>query len=124
MIARRTAVWVFAVLLAAGWQVPAAAQNAVPIPGMAPGTQNGVGSPFSALSKAPGAELFSGSATTAIAIEVPPGRVEATPKLELAYSSAKGRSPYGHGWSLDVGRVSRSTKHGVPSYSNTLYTYI
>jgi len=65
------------------------------------------------LAQAPEANLFGGSATTSIPIEVPPGRESLTPKLALTYSSGAGPSPYGYGWDLPVGKIQRSTKHGV-----------
>jgi hypothetical protein len=47
-----------------------------------------------------------------------------TPKLALSYASTGGRSPYGYGWTLPVGRISRSTKYGVPKYDNDLDTFV
>ena len=100
------------------------ADNEIPIPGMAPGSQNGTSSPFKGLAQTPGAELFTGSATTAVALSIPQGRLDMTPNLSLAYSSRGGRSPYGYGWDLSTGRVSRSKKRGTPAYNNSADTFV
>lgn len=70
---------------------------------------------FTGLSAAPEAHLFTGAATTAIPIDVPPGRKNLTPALALTYSSGGGPSPYGRGWDLPIGRVERSRRRGVLS---------
>jgi len=95
---------------------------AVAEPPRAPGASTGDGStPFTGLAKAPEANLFVGGATTSIPIEVPPGRKMMTPKLALVYSSSGGPSPYGYGWDLPLGKVQRSTKHGVLSCIDPRY---
>lgn len=82
------------------------------------GDRSGEGStPFTGLSQAPEANLFTGAATTRIPIAVPPGRKNMTPQLMLSYSSSNGPSPYGFGWDLPIGRVERSTKWGTPRCS-------
>lgn len=86
------------------------------------GSHTGDGSTaFTGLAQAPEAKLFVGAATTSIPIEVPPGRKDLTPKLALTYSSGGGPSPYGYGWDLLLGKIQRSTKHGVPSCSASPY---
>jgi hypothetical protein len=92
-----------------------AVSPAVAEPPRASGASTGDGStPFTGLAQAPEANLFVGAATTSIPIEVPPGRKNLTPKLALTYSSNGGPSPYGYGWDLPLGKIQRSTKHGVP----------
>ncbi len=71
--------------------------------------------PFAAVAASPEANLFSGTMSMSIPIEVPPGRKGATPSLALAYSSAGGDGPFGLGWSVPTGSISRSTKWGVPN---------
>jgi RHS repeat-associated protein len=94
--------------------VVAVAERAAAEPPRAPGANTGDGStPFTGLAQAPEANLFVGAATTAIPIEVPPGRQSLTPKLALVYSSSAGPGPYGYGWDLHLGKIQRSTKHGV-----------
>ncbi len=86
------------------------------------GAQTGDGStPFTGLAQAPEANLFVGAATTSIPIEVPPGRKNLTPKLALTYNSNAGPGPYGYGWDLPLGKIQRSTKHGVLSCANDTY---
>ena len=70
---------------------------------------------FTGLAQSPEANLFTGALSTGISIQVPPGRKHMTPNLQLAYSSSGGPSPYGHGWSLTVGRIERTTRFGVPN---------
>ncbi|MDP3722367.1 MAG: toxin TcdB middle/N-terminal domain-containing protein, partial [Candidatus Omnitrophota bacterium] len=64
-------------------------------------------------------DLFTGRATTAIPIAVPPGRKGLQPALALAYASSGRNGWVGVGWSLDVGYIERSTKTGVPQYDST-----
>lgn len=86
------------------------------------GSQTGDGStPFTGLAQAPEANLFVGASTTSIPIEVSPGRKSLTPELALAYNSNGGPSPYGYGWDLPLGKIQRSTKHGVLSCTDDTY---
>jgi RHS repeat-associated protein len=101
----RGALAVLAMLLAAA---PMAAQTS-----RGDGSQTGDGStPFTGLARAPEADMFVGSAQTAIPIQVPPGR-KLTPDLALRYHSNGGASPYGYGWELTLPRVQRATKSGA-----------
>ncbi len=70
--------------------------------------------PFGGLVQSPEANLFSGASTLSVPILIPPGRRNVTPELRFVYSSASGDGPFGHGWSLPLGSIERSTKHGVP----------
>jgi len=63
-------------------------------------------------------DLFTGRATTAIPLAVPPGRKGLQPSLALSYSSSGRNGWVGVGWSLDVGYIERSTKHGAPKYDS------
>ncbi len=93
--------------------------DTVPAPGGAPGTHTGdTARPFTGLAAPPGADIFTGTATTSVDVVVPPGRAGMTPALSVAYSSAAGASPYGYGWNLSLPRIERSTRHGVPSYDS------
>ncbi len=124
MIGARTGVAFATALLIAAPTATTWADNEIPIPGMAQGSQSGDGAPFTGLAQSPGTELFTGSATTAVPLTVPQGRLDMTPQLALAYSSRAGRSPYGFGWNLPTGRISRSTKHGVPVYDDSVDTFV
>ncbi len=101
-----------------------ACAGSFPLPGSAPGSQTATADPFVGLANRPEADLFTGSARTAIAIEVPPGRANMTPRLALSYSSNGGPGPIGHGWTLPVGRIARSTKHGPPSWDDSADTFV
>jgi len=92
-------------------------------PGRAIGSNTGDGTTaFMGLAQAPEANLIAGGSTTSIPILVPPGRKAMTPKLALSYSSNSAMpSPYGYGWDLPLGRVQRSTKHGVLSCTDPTY---
>jgi len=62
------------------------------------------------------ADLFTGSASHAIAIAVPPGTAGMEPSFALAYRSSAGNGWVGAGWSLGVPAIARSTRLGVPRY--------
>ncbi|MBX3024857.1 VCBS repeat-containing protein [bacterium] len=82
------------------------------------GDRGGEGSTaFTGLAQAPEANLFTGSLTTGIALEVPPGRGGMTPQLQLQYSSGGGAGAFGHGWDVPLGRIERSTTWGTPRCS-------
>jgi RHS repeat-associated protein len=88
----------------------------------AQGANTGDGStPFTGLAQAPEANLFVGSSTTSIPIEVPAGRKMLTPKLALTYNSGGGPSPFGLGWDLQLGRIQRCGKRGVLSCDDATY---
>jgi RHS repeat-associated protein len=81
-------------------------------------TTGGAQSPFFAATSLD-VEPSTGSATTSIAIDVPQGRAGIQPNITLLYNSNGGNGPLGMGWSLELGSIQRSTKHGVPKYDNT-----
>ncbi len=76
-------------------------------------------SPFQSVASAPEANLFTGAASTKVEIVVPPGRDKMTPKVWLEYSSDGGRDVVGYGWSVATARISRSTKNGVPRFTDS-----
>ncbi len=63
-------------------------------------------------------DKFSGAFSYSIPIKVPPGRGGFQPDLTLLYRSINGDSWLGKGWDLNPGRIERSTRDGVPKYSN------
>jgi len=60
---------------------------------------------------------YIGSFTESIPISVPPGRAGMQPALALQYSSAFGNGLYGYGWNLDITRIERDSRNGVPKYN-------
>ncbi|MBI5149483.1 MAG: fibronectin type III domain-containing protein [Candidatus Omnitrophica bacterium] len=66
-----------------------------------------------------GADTQSGSANFSVPIDVPPGRAGIQPNIQLQYSSSLPNGPLGVGWSLELGSIQRSTKKGVPSYTDS-----
>ena len=55
----------------------------------------------------------SGAAVYRVPIYAPPGRRGIGPKLFLSYNSRRGDGPAGVGWTLELGAIQRSTRHGV-----------
>lgn len=58
----------------------------------------------------------SGTASLEIALPISPARGY-TPALSLTYQSGAGNGPFGLGWGVHLGAVSRRTSHGVPGYT-------
>lgn len=54
-----------------------------------------------------------------VEIKVPKGVNDLQPDLKLSYNSANGQGDFGHGWSLNIPSISRSTKNGVPLYNSS-----
>src|SRR5437870_13215524 len=67
-------------------------------------------------------DLFTGTASTSIPIEVPPGRHGIQPALSLMYWSGNGDGWLGPGWKLEVGAIQRQTRFGV-DYNGDDYTF-
>ena len=78
--------------------------------------------PVGAVGGAVHADPFTGTATTSIPIEVPPGRGGVQPDLALVYGSSNGNGWLGQGWKLEKGVIDRQTKFGV-DYSGDDYVF-
>ncbi|GJL61397.1 MAG: hypothetical protein NPIRA04_00510 [Nitrospirales bacterium] len=78
--------------------------------------------PVGAVGGAVHADPFTGTATTSIPIEVPPGRQGVQPDLALVYGSSNGNGWLGMGWKLEKGVIERQTKFGV-DYSGDDYVF-
>ncbi len=63
-------------------------------------------------------DKFTGAFSYSIPIAVPPGRNGMQPNIDLLYRSSNGHSWLGQGWNLEVGRIERSTRFGVPKYTD------
>ena len=63
-------------------------------------------------------DLYTGQAGLSIPLFVPPGRKGLTPQVALSYSSGGGNGWCGKGWNLSFGDIERSTKRGVPAYTD------
>jgi len=74
-------------------------------------------SSIATIGKSWGAVGPTGAASFELPIPVSPGRGW-DPQLSLTYSSQAGNGPYGIGWSLGVGQISRRTNKGVPRYTD------
>jgi RHS repeat-associated protein len=59
-----------------------------------------------------------GTATLRVPIAAGPGRAGFGPRLELTYDSGAGNGPFGFGWRLSLGAVSRQTDRGLPRYAD------
>jgi RHS repeat-associated protein len=62
--------------------------------------------------------LFTGSLSERIGIEPAPSRRNFKPRFNLAYSSLGAMTDLGFGWQIDVGKIERSTKNGVPKLTD------
>jgi hypothetical protein len=62
--------------------------------------------------------LFTGAATAAIPIDVPPGKAGIAPKIALTYNSYQPNGWIGVGWTLDMGSIQRATKRSANYTSN------
>src|SRR6185312_4954305 len=58
-------------------------------------------------------DLFTGTLTTEIALEMPSGRGGMTPPLALRYRSTQLNSWVGTGWDLRVGAIERDVRSGL-----------
>lgn len=58
-------------------------------------------------------DLFTGTLSYGIPIEVPPGRKGIAPDLALTYSSGNRNGWVGMGWGLDVESVERNSQNGI-----------
>lgn len=67
-------------------------------------------------------DLFTGTMSHAIPIEVPPGRQGMDPGLALTYRSTQSNGWVGVGWDLEVGAIERSTQHSV-NYTGDDYAF-
>lgn len=58
-------------------------------------------------------DLFTGTMSYTIPIDVPPGRNGMAPDINLLYRSTNGNGWIGVGWELEMGSIVRSLKNGV-----------
>jgi hypothetical protein len=65
-------------------------------------------------------DLFTGTMSYSVPIEVPPGRKGMDPGLSLGYRSNNGNSWVGVGWELELGAIERASQFGV-SYDGDSY---
>lgn len=87
--------------------------------GVAAGSVGGGASLSPLLSESFQTDLATGSATANIPIVVPPGRKNMQPSLALSYSSNSPNGICGVGWGLTTSSIQRSTKKGLPKYTDT-----
>ncbi|MBX3329143.1 MAG: hypothetical protein KF722_01985 [Nitrospira sp.] len=66
-------------------------------------------------------DLFTGTLTGGIPIEIPPGRNAMQPDLKLIYASRNGNGWLGMGWKLELGTIERQRRFGI-DYSADDYT--
>ncbi|MDP8265860.1 MAG: SpvB/TcaC N-terminal domain-containing protein [Candidatus Aceula meridiana] len=60
----------------------------------------------------------SGTAAVSLSIQAPRGRAGIEPAIFLSYNSGLPNGFLGVGWSLSLGKIIRSTKFGIPKYTN------
>jgi RHS repeat-associated protein len=81
------------------------------------GAVRGIGEKFSP-------DLHTGTGNLTVPVEIPAGRGGFQPSLSLGYSSGSGNGPFGLGWSFSVPGVTRQTSRGLPTYADTLDTFV
>ena len=94
---------------------------AVPLTPNAMAKETDTETPVAGLGGEVRADLFTGTLTTSIPINVPPGRNGIQPSLQLVYSNTAGNGWAGMGWKLELGSIERQTRFGV-DYSKDDYT--
>ncbi|ETS87117.1 hypothetical protein PFICI_00945 [Pestalotiopsis fici W106-1] len=60
-----------------------------------------------------------GTLALSLTLPVTSGRDECQPTLSLSYNSGSGNGPFGIGWSLSLGSITRKTTQGIPQYENS-----
>jgi len=73
------------------------------------GAIRGIGEKFSV-------NASNGTCALSIPLPLSAGRGNFTPQLELSYHSGAGNGPFGFGWSLSSGSITRKTDLGLPLY--------
>lgn len=68
------------------------------------------------LADSPSVSAFRGQVTYSVPIALPAGPTGFAPSLSLEYDGGLGNGPLGIGWQMEVPRIVRSTRHGVPVY--------
>ncbi|KAF7549246.1 hypothetical protein G7Z17_g6523 [Cylindrodendrum hubeiense] len=63
-------------------------------------------------------QLATGTSTLTIPVPATEARPGGTPSLALSYSSGSGNGPFGLGWSLNLGTISRRVSKGRPQYED------
>ncbi|CNF36018.1 SpvB/TcaC N-terminal domain-containing protein [Yersinia kristensenii] len=76
------------------------------------------GGALTGLSGTPGNAGPDGAASLTLPLPVSAGRGYA-PALAIQYSSQAGNGPFGMGWALNLSRISRRTRLGVPGYQDS-----
>ena len=73
------------------------------------GAIKGIGEKFSA-------NPVTGTSGVSVPLPISPGRTGLQPALALAYNSGGGNGPFGLGWSVAAGSITRRTDKGLPQY--------
>jgi RHS repeat-associated protein len=71
------------------------------------------------LADEPSIDPFYAQLNYQVPIELPAGRGGLTPRLALTYSGALGNGPLGIGWTLGQPKIQRTTRFGMPRFSDS-----
>ncbi len=86
--------------------------NAISLP-KGPGAIEGLGESFQP-------HLNTGTASSGLALKLPPGTAGHTPALGLSYEGGSGNGPLGFGWGLPIASIQRRSDQGIPTYGENV----
>src|SRR5262245_18124032 len=75
------------------------------------GARQGMGEKFAS-------NPVTGTGSMSVPLALSPGRSGFGPQLSISYDSGSGNGPFGFGWHLSAGQITRKTDTGLPQYQD------